>query len=175
MMPPALRATSPASPLRKSRLPRLTGEVARRAGGGKPQERYLLIPEIFENGLRGLPPPPRKTAHLPRKTGRRTTCVHSIAASLESALAARVAEDDAIAARGPQLRAQRVRVRPAFFRDPDDEIRGPTPAAVDHQRQPVAQDGSVLAAQPLVGGQHTSFGPAAGKLDTPRPPGRAGT
>src|SRR6266850_5777445 len=71
MMPPALRATSPASPLRKSRLPRLTGGGAREAGGGKAAGTVSadFRSEIFENGLRGLPPPPRKTAHLPRKTG----------------------------------------------------------------------------------------------------------
>ena len=87
----------------------------------------------------------------------------------------RVAENDASAARGPQLRTQRVRVRPAFFRDPDGERREIMPARVQDQRQPVAQNGIVLAPQPLVGGEDTSFGPVAGKLDTPRPPRRAGS
>src|SRR5437660_11849616 len=87
---------------------------------------------------------------------------------------ARVAQDDAVAAGGHQLRAQRVCGLPALFRDPDEERRASTPAAIQDQRQAIPQDGAVLAAQPLIGGEDTGFGPVAGKLDTPRPPGRAG-
>src|SRR5258708_18917002 len=87
----------------------------------------------------------------------------------------RVAENHASAARGQQLRAQRVRVRPVFLRDPDGERREIMPARVQDQRQPVAQNSIVLASQLLVGGEDTSFGPVAGKLDTPRPPCRVGS
>jgi hypothetical protein len=69
---------------------------------------------------------------------------------------------------------QRVRGLPALFRDPDEERRARTPAAVEDQRQAVIEDGAVLAAQPLVAGEDAGFGPVAGKLDTPRPPGRVG-
>src|SRR5438874_6924490 len=89
-------------------------------------------------------------------------------------LPTRIAEDDASAACGPQLRTQRVRVRSALFRDPDDECRARAPACVQNQRQPLAQNGTELAAQPFVGGEDTAFGPVAGKLDAPRPPCRAG-
>src|SRR6187402_3613955 len=89
-------------------------------------------------------------------------------------LVARVAEHDAGAARGPQFRTQRVGVGAGFFRDADDERRARPAARVHDQRQPVAQDGSISAAQPLIGGEDTAFGPVAGKLDTPRPPGGAG-
>jgi len=46
----------------------------------------------------------------------------------------RVAENDASAARGSQLRAQRVRGRPAFLRDTDGERREVMPARVQDER-----------------------------------------
>jgi hypothetical protein len=51
-------------------LPRLTGEVARRAGGGKPQSRYLQISDLesFEIAFVAFPLRPLR-GHLPRKTG----------------------------------------------------------------------------------------------------------
>src|SRR5258707_15761610 len=81
---------------------------------------------------------------------------------------ARVAQDDAVAAGGHQLRAQRVRGLPALFRDPDEERRARTPAAVEDQRQAGAQDSDVLAAQPLGAGEDAGFGPVTRKLDSPR-------
>src|SRR5258708_25519468 len=94
--------------------------------------------------------------------------------SITSGLVGRVAENDAGAAGGHQLCAQCVRGLPTLFRDPDEEWRARTPAAVQDQRQAVSEDGAVLAAQPLVGGEDAGFGPVAGKLDTPRAPGRTG-
>src|SRR5918993_2964062 len=85
-------------------------------------------------------------------------------------LVTRVAEDDTSATRGLELRAQRIRVLPAAFRDPDDEPRGRPPLRVHHQRQPVAQNAVVPAPQLLVGGKHAAFGPGAGKLHAPRSP-----
>ncbi len=46
----------------------MTGEVARRARGGKLQSRRLRISDHGSNRLWGFPPPPRMTWHLPRKT-----------------------------------------------------------------------------------------------------------
>src|SRR5471032_1140823 len=89
-------------------------------------------------------------------------------------LVAWVTENDASAARGLQLRAQHLRVLPVAFRDPDTERWEVAPARVHDQRQPVAQNGTILAPQLLVGREDTSLGPVAGKLDTPRSPGRAG-
>src|SRR5882672_5441803 len=78
--------TSPASLLRcghisrKSRLPRLTGEVARRAGGGKPQERYLLIPDLKFSRMLCVafpPPPPTRGSPPPLKGGGKTSFLHT--------------------------------------------------------------------------------------------------
>ena len=86
----------------------------------------------------------------------------------------RVAEDDTRTTSGLELRAQRVRLLPAAFGDPDDEPRGRPPLRVEDQRQPLAQNGVVPAPQLLVGGKHAAFGPGAGKLDSPRSPRRIG-
>ena len=46
------------------------GGGGRRAGGGKPQSRSLQISDLkIQTSFVRPPPPPRKTAHLPRKTG----------------------------------------------------------------------------------------------------------
>src|SRR5262245_28082703 len=53
-------------------LPRLTGEVARRAGGGKPQEGYLQIPDlnISEIVCVAFPLRPVRRGTSPVKRGR---------------------------------------------------------------------------------------------------------
>src|SRR5580692_7544248 len=52
-------------------LPRHTGDVARRAGGGKPQSRYLQISDLKFLGDRlcGFPPPPPSGAPPPYDGG----------------------------------------------------------------------------------------------------------
>jgi hypothetical protein len=51
-------------------LPRHTGEVARRAGGGKPQSRYRQISDLKFSEITCFTFPLRPLrGHLPRKTG----------------------------------------------------------------------------------------------------------
>src|SRR4029453_10289164 len=108
---------------------------------------------------------PRRKPH----TGQRNFAQRCTAIEVKFSIT-RIAEDDAGAAGGPQLRTQRVRRRAAAFRDPDDEPRGGPPSCVEDQRQPVAQSSIVLAPQLFVGGEHASFGPRASELDAPRSP-----
>src|SRR5258708_17634786 len=63
--------------------PGLTGEVARRAGRGKPQSRYVQVSDLkFSRGACVVSPLRPLQGYLARVTGRLMTCVHAVAASL---------------------------------------------------------------------------------------------